>query len=77
MDFKSLVGKYLRLGAELTRALDGSPAYVDRLRIDVERVERELATADNGFGPFADTLPAFGGGVGVMPSRPVRHDPEV
>lgn len=59
MDFKSLVGKYLRLRAELIRSLDGPRASADRLRVDLVRVERELAAADNGFGPFADTLPAL------------------
>lgn len=58
MDFKSLVGKYLRLKAKLTKTLDGPRAYLDRLRVDLVRVERELAAADNGFGPFADPLPA-------------------
>ena len=59
MDFKSLVGKYLRMSVELTKALDGPRAYVDRLRVDLERIERDLAAIDNGFGPFADTLPGL------------------
>ena len=58
MDFRSLVGKYLRLMTELTSAKDsGLRGYADRIRLDLELVERQLAAADDDIRLFADTLP--------------------
>ena len=53
MDFKALVGKYLRLRQELERARE--MGHRNRLAEELQRLERWLAVA--GSTPFADTRP--------------------
>ena len=53
MDFKGLVGKYLRLREELIRATEAG--HRRRVIEELTRLERRLANA--GVPPFADTLP--------------------